>query len=125
MMMSTAPTIRSVMPETFAERIHDPGERYGVRKIRVFGSFAREEAGPDSDIDLVVEYVPGKGGFAFVEFCEQVEKLLRRKVDVVTERVCLRAFGTRCWRRRSASDEQASRRGHSTSPTSATRSNGS
>lgn len=84
--MSTAPTIRSVMPETLAERIHELGKRYGVRKIRVFGSFARGEAGPDSDIDLVVEYVPGKGGFAFVEFCEEVEKLLGRKVDVLTEK---------------------------------------
>ena len=83
--MSTAPTIRSVMPETLAERIHELAKRYGVRKIRVFGSFARGEAGPDSDIDLVVEYVPGKGGFAFVEFCEEVEKLVGRKVDVVAE----------------------------------------
>jgi predicted nucleotidyltransferase len=79
-------TIRVVIPETLAERIQELGERYGVRKIRVFGSFARGEAAPDSDVDLVVEYVPGKGGFAFVEFCEEVEKLLRRKVDVVTEK---------------------------------------
>lgn len=51
-----------------------------------FGSFARGEAEPQSDIDLLVEYVPGKGGFAFVEFCEAVETLLGRKVDVITDK---------------------------------------
>ena len=52
----------------------------------MFGSVARGEASPDSDIDLLVDYIPGHGGFAFVEFCEAVEKLLGRRVDVVTER---------------------------------------
>ena len=82
---ATATDAASPRPSaSFGDR-HELGKRYGVRKIRVFGSFARGEAGPDSDIDLVVEYVPGKGGFAFVEFCEEVEKLVGRKVDVVTE----------------------------------------
>jgi predicted nucleotidyltransferase len=57
-----------------------------VRNIRVFGSFARGDATPDSDLDLLVEYVPGHGGFAFIEFCQAVETLLGREVDVVTER---------------------------------------
>jgi predicted nucleotidyltransferase len=54
--------------------------------IRAFGSTVRGDARADSDLDLVVEYVPGHGGFAFVEFCEKVEELLGRKVDVVTEK---------------------------------------
>jgi predicted nucleotidyltransferase len=62
------------------------GELYGVCNIRVFGSFARGEARADSDLDLLVEYRPGGGGFAFIEFCERVEELLGRKVDVVTEK---------------------------------------
>ena len=69
-----------------AAAIRALGERYGVRNIRAFGSFARGEAGPDSDLDLLVEYVPGHGGFAFIDFCQQVEELLHRKVDVVTEK---------------------------------------
>jgi hypothetical protein len=52
----------------------------------VFGSLARGEAGADSDIDLLVAYTPGHGGFVFVEFCDAVEKLFGRRVDVVTER---------------------------------------
>jgi predicted nucleotidyltransferase len=85
--METASTsVRTIIPEPLAARVRALGVRYGVQGIRVFGSVARGEAGPGSDIDLLVEYVPGHGGFAFVEFCEAVEKLLGRRVDVVTER---------------------------------------
>ena len=69
-----------------ASTVRALGERFGVRSIRVFGSTARGDARADSDLDLVVEYVPGHGGFAFVEFCEKVEELPGRKVDVVTEK---------------------------------------
>lgn len=72
--------------EAVAAEIRQLGERYGIHNIRIFGSSARGEAGPESDIDLLVEYVPGHGGFAFVDFCDAVEQLLRRKVDVVTEK---------------------------------------
>lgn len=83
--MSTAAP-RSVLPEGLAARVRALGQRYGIRNIRVFGSLARGEAAPGSDIDLLVEYVPGHGGFAFVEFCDEVEALVGRKVDVVTEK---------------------------------------
>ena len=78
--------VRAIIPEHLAERVRALGLRYGVRDIRVFGSVARGEAGPDSDLDLLVDYIPGHGGFAFVEFCDAVEKLFGRRVDVVTER---------------------------------------
>ena len=84
--MSTPTGLRALVSDEVAARVRELGERYGVRQIRVFGSTARGEERPDSDIDLLVEYQPGRGGFAFVEFCEQIERLLGRKVDVVTER---------------------------------------
>jgi hypothetical protein len=52
----------------------------------VFGSFGRGDASPGSHVDLLVEYVPGNSGFAFVDFCDEVEALLERRVDVVTEK---------------------------------------
>ena len=76
----------SVLPEDLAAQVRALGARHGIRRIRVFGSMARGEARPESDIDLLVEYEPGHGGFAFVDFCEAVERLLGRRVDVVTER---------------------------------------
>jgi hypothetical protein len=51
----------------------------------VFGSYARGESGPQSDVDLLVEYVPGQAGFAFIRFCEEAEAILGRRVDVATE----------------------------------------
>jgi len=78
--------VRSVVSEDKAAQIRELGERLGVRNIRVFGSLARGDHRPDSDLDLLVDYVPGHGGFAFVEFCERVEQLLEREVDVITTR---------------------------------------
>lgn len=84
--MSARTGMKALISEEIAARVRELGERHGVRRIRVFGSTARDDARPDSDIDLLVEYQPGHGGFAFVEFCEEIERLLGRKVDVVTER---------------------------------------
>ena len=80
-----SPTLRAVLPEPLTDEVRRLGERYGIRNIRVFGSFARGDARPESDLDLLVEYVPGESGFAFVHFCQEVEELLGRRVDVVTE----------------------------------------
>ena len=85
-MSTSLQALREVVPEPLAVQVREVGERYGIRNIRVFGSFARGQARPESDLDLLVEYVPGRSGFAFVEFCEKVEELLGRKVDVVTEK---------------------------------------
>ena len=59
--------------------------KYGVHDLEVFGSYARGDAGPDSDLDLLVdiEYGPGVG-MRFVHFCQEVEKALKMRVDVLT-----------------------------------------
>jgi len=59
--------------------------RHGARNVRIFGSVARGEADEASDIDFLVEMEPGRslldlGGLVF-----DLETLLGRKVDVVTE----------------------------------------
>jgi predicted nucleotidyltransferase len=59
---------------------------YGARCVRVFGSVARGEADAESDVDFLVEFDPGRslldlGGLQF-----ELEALLGRHVDVVTER---------------------------------------
>ena len=58
----------------------------GVCNVRVFGSMARDEAGPDSDLDLLVELEQGKSGLALGGFLVDVSGLVHRKVDVVTEK---------------------------------------
>lgn len=58
--------------------------RHGMRSIKVFGSMARGDAGPDSDVDLLVEPEPGQSGFALGALLMDAEALLGRHVDVVT-----------------------------------------
>lgn len=61
-------------------------ERFGVRSMALFGSVVRDEARPMSDIDLMVEFLPGRPGglFAYVELKHALEGLLGRPVDLIT-----------------------------------------
>lgn len=61
-------------------------ERHGVRDVRIFGSMARGDANDASDVDLLVSLSPGRTGLALGGLLMDVQKLLRRRVDVVTER---------------------------------------
>lgn len=57
----------------------------GVRRLALFGSHARGEATPDSDVDLLVEFEPGRKSFeGLVSLAELLEKALGRRVDAVT-----------------------------------------
>jgi hypothetical protein len=60
-------------------------ERHGARNVRVFGSFARGEAGPDSDVDLVVDMESGRSLLDIGELMLDLRDLVGRKVDIVTE----------------------------------------
>lgn len=57
--------------------------RFGVASLALFGSAARGEAGPASDIDLLVEFVdtPGLGRYMGLKFW--LEDLLEQRVDLV------------------------------------------
>lgn len=60
--------------------------KHGARNVRVFGSVARGEAGPDSDIDFLVEMEPGRSLLDLGGLWADLTELLGRKVDIVTER---------------------------------------
>ena len=57
----------------------------GVKSLAVFGSVARGEAGPESDIDLIGEFERPFGLFKFVHVKEYLESILGCSVDLVTE----------------------------------------
>ncbi len=57
----------------------------GVRRLALFGSFVRGEAGAESDVDVLVEFDPDRKTYdRFLELCEMLERLLQRPVEVVT-----------------------------------------
>lgn len=79
-------TKMSELVEKYRSQILSIAREKGIRNVRVFGSMARNEAGPESDLDLLVEIDKGKSGFALGGFLIGVSELVHRKVDVVTEK---------------------------------------
>lgn len=65
-------------------RHRDELQQFGVKSIAVFGSMVREEARPDSDIDILVEFDRPIGLLAFLRLQHRLEDLLGRRVDLVT-----------------------------------------
>ena len=59
--------------------------KHGARNVRVFGSTVRGEAHRDSDLDLLVEFEPQRSLLDQAALVFELEKLLGRKVDVVSE----------------------------------------
>jgi uncharacterized protein len=59
-------------------------EKYGIAELSVFGSVARGEDRPDSDIDLLYVRVPGNDlGMSYFALQEDLEELFGRPVDLV------------------------------------------
>ncbi len=84
------------------ETIREVAERHGATRVRVFGSFARGDIHGNSDLDLLVELKPGRSLLDVIAIKQDLQDLLGRRVDVVTERsispymrdaVCAEAVG--------------------------------
>ena len=58
-------------------------DRFSVSKVGVFGSYVKGNQNDDSDVDIYIEFdrVPG---LEFMELAEQLERILRKKVDLLT-----------------------------------------
>ena len=57
----------------------------GARRLGLFGSFARNQQVPTSDIDLLVEFEHGKKNYDnFIKLAYYLEELLKRRVELVT-----------------------------------------
>jgi predicted nucleotidyltransferase len=70
------------------DKLVDVCRRHQVRELSVFGSVARGDARPDSDIDVLVEFEPAAriGFIALSRLTRELAELFRRPVDVVTKR---------------------------------------
>ena len=68
-------------------------QRFGVRRLEVFGSAARDDFDrAKSDFDFIVSFadrIPGTYADRYLDFADALERLLGRKVDLLTER-CIR-----------------------------------
>ena len=59
---------------------------HGARNVRVFGSVARGDSGPESDLDLLVDFEPGRSLLDHAAMQLELEALVGRNVDVASER---------------------------------------
>jgi len=78
---TTAGLLRSRRDEILAV-----ARKHGARNVRVFGSVARGDAGPDSDVDFLVEMEEGRSLLDHTALLLDLRELLGRQVDVVSER---------------------------------------
>jgi predicted nucleotidyltransferase len=78
-------TLRQLLSEK-REDIRRIGARHGVHNIRVFGSVARGDARPGSDIDLLIDAGPNTSAWFPAGLILELEELLGRRVEVVTEK---------------------------------------
>ena len=67
------------------EAILRTAREHGARNVRVFGSVVRDEAGAESDVDVLVELEEGRSLIDHVALKQDLEDMLGCAVDVVTE----------------------------------------
>ena len=75
----------SPVVERHREAIKKIARERGVMNVRVYGSMARGDDGPDSDIDLLVKLPEGASLMDVAGFMSRVSELTKRRVDVVEE----------------------------------------
>lgn len=75
--------IRDQVMALLSQHLPEWRRLYGIQELALFGSLARNQASPDSDVDLCVSLDP-PNPFALVHFQQAVEQQLGRRVDVVT-----------------------------------------
>ena len=79
-------------------RIADICRRYHVRRLQMFGSAAVGQERPDSDVDLLVEFIPGEapGGFGLVDMQDELSRTFDgRKIDLAFPSVLANAYRRR------------------------------
>jgi predicted nucleotidyltransferase len=68
------------------DEIRTIAARHGACNIRIFGSAVRGEAGPDSDIDFLIDVGPTTSSWFPAGLILDLEEILGRRVEVVTEK---------------------------------------
>ena len=76
--------IRAQVMNKLRERLPGLQTRYGITSLGLFGSVARDEEGPHSDVDLLVGFLGDPTFARYMGLQEELEALLERKVDLVT-----------------------------------------
>jgi predicted nucleotidyltransferase len=75
------------------EKLSDFCRRHHIRRLAFFGSVLRDDFGPESDVDVLVEFEPGHTpGLSFFRMEDELSQILSRKVDLNTPQFLSRHF---------------------------------
>jgi uncharacterized protein len=97
--MSTTPISPTLNITWPADQLAQFCRRWGVKEFSLFGSVLRDDFGPESDVDVLVSFEPGRGNDAFelMDMERELSVMLGREVDMVTRGAIERS---RNWLRR-------------------------
>ncbi len=87
-------TAKEQILQTLHEQRSVLARRYPIRRLALFGLWARGDAREDSDVDVMVDVDPSIG-IGFVDLVEELERALGRRVDLVSRRAIRHAY----WKR--------------------------
>ena len=82
---------RDQILDTLRKMHADLEGRYPIRRLALFGSWARGDAREDSDVDVLVDVDPSIG-LRFVQLADEIERALGRHADVVSRRAITPSF---------------------------------
>lgn len=89
-------------------RVAEFCRKHHIRRLSLFGSVLRDDFGPDSDVDVLVEFEPEHvPGLAFFAMEEELSEILGRKVDLNTPKFLDPAFRSEVEREAETQYEQA------------------
>jgi uncharacterized protein len=77
---------RAQLIGVLAARREEIASRFGVKRLALFGSAARDELSPSSDVDVLVEFGGPATFAAYMDLKFYLEDLLGRPVDLVTDK---------------------------------------
>jgi uncharacterized protein len=77
---------RNLAVRLLRQKRQELSEQYHVKSLFLFGSVARNEARPNSDIDILVEFSQPVGLFHFIDLKQRLEDILGCEVDLGTPR---------------------------------------
>ena len=77
---------RTTILELLSKHLPELQAKYGVGRLALFGSAARDEMRPESDVDVLVEFDGPTTFDRYFDLRDSLEKILGRRVDLVTNR---------------------------------------
>lgn len=85
--MTKYASIREDVLRKMAKHMPEIRERFGVKSLALFGSVSHAEDTPNSDVDILYEFLPGEATLAhLVDLGDFLEEVFHRKVDLVAVR---------------------------------------